>query len=422
MPAVCWRMPYGKFRRRVSDKGQAMAKYRIFYGLVLAGSILFYTFYKEYLSAVVLLIVFLIPLLSLLLTLPACFLVRIRIRLEKDTAEKGEPVPLVMEVENRWVMPCALAQVKLRCVNHLGQSAEGDVFRPLDLMASTEAAARRRVVLRQSLVSRWCGKVEVSAAKVRVADLLRLFRLPVMGRPKTQEISILPRIQEVGVYPAEGSATLESERYSPYRPGDDPGEVFQVREFREGDSLRRVHWKLSQRMSTWMVRDFSQPIEYGLYVLVEPGASLSPELLDRMMEAFTSLSASMIQEGCIHRVGWMDGEVLRWEELEDLDSLSAVLENLLAVRAEKKRLALEECLEGKFPVRGGHLLYCTTQGKTEEEEKALLESLTFVKQERGLRQVTLLLAGNLPAGVDGGEDCTVVEIGEGLRGLEELIL
>lgn len=399
-----------------------MAKYRILYGLVLAGSILFYTFYKEYLSAVVLLIVFIVPLLSLILTLPACFLVRIRVRLEKDTAEKGEPVPLVMEVENRWVLPCALAQVKLRCVNHLGQGQAGGVFRPLELTVSTEAAARRRVVLRQSLVSRWCGKVEVSAAKMRVADFLRLFRLPVRGRLQAQEVNVLPHMQEVGIYPVEGSDAPESERYSPYRPGDDPGEVFQVREFREGDSLRRVHWKLSQRMGNWMVRDFSQPMEYGLYVLVEPGEPLSPELLDRMEEVFASLSASMLQEGCIHRVGWMDGEVLRWEELEDLDSLSAVLGNLLSLTAAGQRPALEECLNGKFPPRGGHLLYCTAQGKTEEEEKALIESLSLMKQERGLRQITLLLAGSLPAGVDGGEDCTVVEIGEGLRGLEELIL
>lgn len=399
-----------------------MAKYRIFYGLVLVGSILFYTFYEEYLSTVILLMVFLVPLFSLVLALPACFLVRVRVRLEKDTAEKEEPVPLAVEVENRWALPCALVQVKLRCVNRLGQGEQESVFPPLELTVSTEAAARRRVVLRQSLVSRWCGKVEVSAAKVRVTDLLRLFRLPVKGLPQTQEVSVLPHIREVGVYPAEGSAAPESERYSPYRPGDDPGQVFQVREFREGDSLRRVHWKLSQRLDTWMVRDFSQPIEYGVYLLVEPGAPLRPELLDRMAEAAASLSASMIQEGCVHRVGWMDGEVLRWEELEDLDSLSAVLGNLLSLPWGEQRPALEACLDGTVPPRGSHLLYCTAQGKEAEEGKALVERLSLMKQERGLRQATLLLAGSLPSEVDGGEDCTVVEIGEGLRGLEELVL
>ena len=399
-----------------------MAKYRIFYGLVLAGSILFYIFYKEYLSSLLLLVVFITPLLSLLLTLPACFLTRVRIRLEKDVAEREEPVPLLLEVENRWTLPVAMVRVQLRCINHLGQSPEGGVFSPLELTESTEIAPRSRVVLRRSLVSRWCGQVEVQGAKVRLADPLRLFVLPTAKPKNLQQVEILPQLGAVGVFPAEGAAAPESERYSPYRPGDDPGEVFQVREFQEGDSLRRIHWKLSQRLDTWMVRDFSQPMEYGLYVLLEMGQSPQPEELNRMMEAFASLSVSMIQEGCIHRVGWMQEDALHWEELEDLDSFTAVLGSALALAKGVGRPALTECMEENETPRGSHLLYCTTGEKTPEEEKALLGSLSQLRQERGLRQVTVLLAGKLLEDVQAPEGCTVIEVGDNLQGMEELIL
>ena len=399
-----------------------MAKYRIFYGLVLAGSILFFIFYKEYLSVLVLLIVFIAPILSLLITLPACFLTRARIHLEKDTAERDEPIPLVVEVENRWILPCPMVQVRLRCINHLGQGSKDSVFLPLELTESTEAAPRSRAVLQRSLVSRWCGQVEVFGIKVRLTDPLRLFRLPAAKPKESQQVEILPRLREIGVFPVEGSEAPESERYSPYRPGDDPGEVFQVREFREGDSLRRVHWKLSQRMETWMVRDFSQPMEYGLYLLPEPGEKPQPEEMNRMMEAFASLSVSMIQEGCIHRVGWIQEDSLHWEELEDLDDFTAVLGPILSLAKREGHPALTECLEEDMVPRGSHLLYCTTGEKSVEGEKNLLDALSQLQQERGLRQVTVLLAGRLLDDSHVGDGCTVIEVGEELQGMEELIL
>ena len=38
---------------------------------------------------------------------------------------------------------------------------------------------------------------------------------------------------------------IESDSYSTIKGGDDPSEVFAIREYREGDRLQRIHWKLS---------------------------------------------------------------------------------------------------------------------------------------------------------------------------------
>lgn len=399
-----------------------MAKYRILYGLVLAGSVLFYIFYTAYLSSVVLLVALLTPVISLLLTLPACFLIRTEIRAGKDTVQRGEAIPLVLEVKNRWILPCVMVQIRLRCTNYLGNSEDGNVFAPLEATQSLESPPRFRSVLRCSLVSRWCGRIEVTGHKVRLADPLRLFRLPARKPKHIIYADVQPLLEEVAAVPAEGSAAPESERYSPYRPGDDPGEVFQVREFREGDSLRRVHWKLSQRLETWMVRDFSQPMEYGLYLLPEFGESAAPEEADRMMGAFASLSVSMLQQECIHRVGWMQDDVLNWRELEDLDAFTAVLGDFLALPKKGGRPALEECTKGGQAPRGSHLLYCTTGEKNPEAEKALMEKLSLLKQEQGLRQVTVILAGKLLDRSAVPQDCTVIEVEETLQGMEELVL
>ena len=41
---------------------------------------------------------------------------------------------------------------------------------------------------------------------------------------------------------------MESFRYSGARPGDDPGETFDIREYQEGDSIRQIHWKLTGKL------------------------------------------------------------------------------------------------------------------------------------------------------------------------------
>ena len=48
---------------------------------------------------------------------------------------------------------------------------------------------------------------------------------------------------------------MESFRYSGSRPGDDPGETFDIREYREGDSIRQIHWKLTGKMDRLIIRE-----------------------------------------------------------------------------------------------------------------------------------------------------------------------
>lgn len=62
---------------------------------------------------------------------------------------------------------------------------------------------------------------------------------------------------------------IDSEEYDEKRPGDDPSQIFQIREYREGDRMQRIHWKASARTSQLMVKDYSMPIGSGALVLFD---------------------------------------------------------------------------------------------------------------------------------------------------------
>ena len=64
---------------------------------------------------------------------------------------------------------------------------------------------------------------------------------------------------------------MESFKFSKDRPGDDPGETYDVREYRPGDSIRQIHWKLSGKLDKVMIREKSYPVDEAVLILAEPG-------------------------------------------------------------------------------------------------------------------------------------------------------
>lgn len=50
--------------------------------------------------------------------------------------------------------------------------------------------------------------------------------------------------------------------YDGKKSGTDVSEVFGLREYREGDTLQSIHWKLSGKMHQLIVREFGRPVNY----------------------------------------------------------------------------------------------------------------------------------------------------------------
>ena len=405
-----------------------MTKQRILYALALAGCVLFFLFYEGYLSHLVLTVVLLLPVISLLAALPSCFLVRVRLLDSgRRFAAREETFQATVLIENRSLLPCPEVAMRLTCENLLGKGKEGEIFTSRTEQLCAAVPSRDSVRVSWGITGKWCGKAAVSLSRIRVLDVMGLFRLPVWGQKgelTRQEVCIMPQIREIPLaMEPEEMIPDASDRYSPYKPGNDPSQVFQIREYRPGDDLRRIHWKLSQRLGEKMVREFSLPIDHCLYFLLEAGPDSTASQLDSMMAAFASLSSALAENGYLHWAGWRERGITHWEEIDDLSDVSAVLSRLLGMEWEPQRPALDEAVSAApFPA-GTHLIYCTSgvggEGfferleavrASEEEAKAcyrtnktVYDSLKPVMEERGkimaehkrLDDLYNLLSGNV---------------------------
>ena len=102
---------------------------------------------------------------------------------------------------------------------------------------------------------------------------------------------------------------MESFTYAADRAGDDPAETYDMREYQPGDSVRRIHWKLSGKLRTTMLRESGFPIYSSLLLLVETGwdeGGPVPAAADAQMEAASSLMASLMQDGVAFDLAFFD--------------------------------------------------------------------------------------------------------------------
>ena len=78
---------------------------------------------------------------------------------------------------------------------------------------------------------------------------------------KYANVEVMPQIDEIPVRITDRVRNFfgDSDIYDDLRPGYDPSELFDVREFQNGDRLQSVHWKLSARTDELMVKENSLP-------------------------------------------------------------------------------------------------------------------------------------------------------------------
>ena len=137
----------------------------------------------------------------------------------------------------------------------------------------------------------------------------------------SSSIFVLPKIKSSAIPDASPSVSSpDSDIFSKEKPGDDPSELFDIRPYREGDQLSRIHFKLSSKYEETMVKEMSLPISVGTLLLLEQNGS--PSENERLLDITASLSFSLTQQNFHHRICWSDLNQLKEKEaviLEEAD-------------------------------------------------------------------------------------------------------
>ena len=164
------------------------------------------------------------------------------------------------------------------------------------------------------LESEYCGRVYVYVQSVKILDYWGLFAVNVPMKAAAR-ITILPELFSCDVAASPVCAVSDENAVS--RKGEDRTEVFQLREYRSGDDIRQIHWKLSSKLDKLIIREASQSVSRSLLVFWDKRDDATPENMDAMAEA--TLDESLIGDADFPEstvLQYYPGSVPQWYEVQ----------------------------------------------------------------------------------------------------------
>ncbi len=189
--------------------------------------------------------------------------IQIFVMTDKNQTEKLSPVEYEIRVINTSPLPYPFVEVIM-------SKPREDGVRTLreNLILSLVPLGGYNV--KNTVVFRYRGLYEIGVHEIYISDPLRLFRLRV-DINNFSNVTVYPRKLEF----EKESESAVSDVPSPFvRTLDsrDKSEVSNIREYRIGDSLKSIHWKLSSKAEELQVKDYNTNNDRHTYIFVDLSA------------------------------------------------------------------------------------------------------------------------------------------------------
>ncbi len=143
-----------------------------------------------------------------------------------------------------------------------------------------------------------CGREEYVCTSMQARDLLNMLTRKLEPFQPGRTV-VYPRDVELRVELQRTVAqTLREEGMTQNRKGTDASETFDIREYQQGDDVRSIHWKLSSKTDTVIVRQAGSPFHYRVALLPDIGMlrASGDETLVQERNSAIAFGAAIAQE------------------------------------------------------------------------------------------------------------------------------
>lgn len=337
------------------------------YLLVIAVLAVFAFLYNEYITFQIFFVVLIFPVVLYILLRISGSGLSVNIHaLGKNTVAKGEKIPLIIEVTNKSIFPVIQVNIKLAYYNNYSKNIHYEKLSfPVDGKSVQSVSS--------NISSEHCGRLVIVVEQMHCYDFLKIWNIKKKTDAKLK-ISVVPECFPVfsGELRKNAYVSSENDIYSKTRGGDDPSEVFQIRDYREGDKIHRIHWKLSSKKDSYMVKEFSEPINCSILILLDfcfQGDNREIlSYMDAVLEVVVSISVEILLQGLILYLSWYDVEgrnCIRYKITEEGDLFTAI-DALLSVTPYTENVLINTMYKNIYPAEQySHIYYIGARADAE---------------------------------------------------------
>ena len=258
-----------------------------------------------------------LPLLAAWATKRSARKILIRRRLSDVRVVPGTRVQVTLELENASPIPTSFLLLEDRLPTPLGRAARL-------VMGGIDPSTRERATY--TLVPQTRGRYTIGPLAVDVSDPFALTRLR-LEFDEREELLVTPEIEDLGAAPdpSSGPTFGASRARQLFRTGE---EYYTMRQYQEGDDLRRIHWPSVARTGELMIRqDESTRRASGLVFFDTRAAALGKShtpAFERGVSVSASIGVLLSRRGFVLRLGTTELPAAALSEDRFLDALTGI--------------------------------------------------------------------------------------------------
>lgn len=211
---------------------------------------------------------------------------------------------------------------------------------------------KRKEEYRMPVNTEICGEIEIQIQEIRCYDFFQLFCVKKYS-PQKKEMVIYPEVKTMNLILKHRPKTKETgDIFDEDVRGNDMSEIFDLRGYQDGDSIRSVHWKLSSKMNRLLVREFSRPASFDTILLfsLAGGKEISNKKITRVASLSISIMEALLKLNMEYQVGCMlNGTLLEMPvcsrhdcmkvkksmmSMQVTDALTGIIQNFMKMRRQ----------------------------------------------------------------------------------------
>lgn len=274
-----------------------MAKYRVFYIVFFIVSTVLMFSYKSKLTSVLFLISLIIPVISFVLLLISKSALNIKIGYRTLTSEKFENTDISVTISNRFIIPLSPGEL----VGYFPYK-NSEKFEWQKIMVSVPPLSS--ITVNFNTPVKYRGIYKSGVESFVFYDLFKIFK----ARKKVEKYEnyiVLPR--KLVIEPIIDTGDGDSETLSQNSFSLDKNAFASIREYNQGDAIKNIHWPMSAKHDTLMVKQMERSIGGSCIIIPDlneyfPFEQDNAEATDSIIEVMLALNLSLIsmKQSCLN--------------------------------------------------------------------------------------------------------------------------
>lgn len=180
----------------------------------------------------------------------------------------------------------------------------------------------------------YCGVYEVVCEELYAYDFFGIFARR-LESPKTVNIIVMPKEIEVEADIEALGISDDKDAYNDPLAGDDVSEIRELRDYREGDRLSQVHWKLSSKSEELIVKEYAKQVG-ACVALVCKGVRGGLSQITEYYELLYGFGKKLLEEEIFFELVYYSSYTGAWEKIriDNTYSLKLAMEDMFFYQAK----------------------------------------------------------------------------------------